>query len=434
MTRMQSEQVRAAKSFLGRLRNDRRGVALVMTTLMIAGLLAFMGLVFDGGRLYFEKRRMQTGADAGAIGGAYELFRGNSEAVIISGGRDDAKLNGYDNAAPAVNVAINHPPTAGPYSGDNRYVEAIVTQPMPTTFMRVLNFTDAVVAARAVAGVEVDNTTPCILALKKTGKGGLTVSGTAELNAPNCAVMVNSNDPRAIIANGGGCINASDIGFVEDGSYVTNGGGCVDPQPTGRALAEEDPWADLPEPLPPYLPVQSASRLTINGDRTLLPGYYKGGIKINGGNVNFQPGLYIVDGLEITGGTVKSLTGSAPYGTTFYNTGAGLRNININGNATATLIAPNDPGYIYNNMLFFNSRSIPDTPPNGASIEGNANSTFEGRFYFPTVDLKVAGISSNTLWMEVIAYTINITGNSTFNNNFDGSGRAADKLHIALVE
>ena len=54
-------------------RKSRRGVALPMMALLIAVLRAFAGLVLDGGRLYFEKRKVQAAADAGAFAGAHVI-------------------------------------------------------------------------------------------------------------------------------------------------------------------------------------------------------------------------------------------------------------------------------------------------------------------------------------------------------------------------
>ena len=36
-------------------------------------IVAFMGLAFDSSYFYYEKRRVQTAADAGALAGAQEL-------------------------------------------------------------------------------------------------------------------------------------------------------------------------------------------------------------------------------------------------------------------------------------------------------------------------------------------------------------------------
>ena len=56
--------------------------------------VAFMGLAFDASYLYFEKRRAQTAADAGAIGGAQELVRG-TPANVTTAARKDTSLNRF---------------------------------------------------------------------------------------------------------------------------------------------------------------------------------------------------------------------------------------------------------------------------------------------------------------------------------------------------
>ena len=52
-------------------------VMALMLTVAFATMLALMGLVFDGGRIYYEKRRLQAAADAGAFAAAQELRRGH---------------------------------------------------------------------------------------------------------------------------------------------------------------------------------------------------------------------------------------------------------------------------------------------------------------------------------------------------------------------
>ena len=86
-----------------KLKNDKRAVVMLMFALMLGAMLAFLGLLFDGGRMYFEKRRMQVAADAGARGGAFDLRRfGQGSSFIESGGRDDATLNGFTHGADSV--------------------------------------------------------------------------------------------------------------------------------------------------------------------------------------------------------------------------------------------------------------------------------------------------------------------------------------------
>ena len=77
------------RRFFKKLKSDKRAVMLPMFALMFAAMLAFLGLLFDGGRIYFEKRRMQVAADAGARGGALELIRDDASTYVDSGGKDD---------------------------------------------------------------------------------------------------------------------------------------------------------------------------------------------------------------------------------------------------------------------------------------------------------------------------------------------------------
>ncbi|MGH9658478.1 MAG: hypothetical protein ACRD96_08035, partial [Bryobacteraceae bacterium] len=267
-----------------------------------------------------------------------------------------------------------------------------------------------------------------------TAEGALTVAGTAVLDAPGCRIMVNSNHPESITANGGACINAGEIGYVPDGSLVTNGGNCVNPAPTGYAIPQPDPYASLPEPdpgllglLPINLPViTSLNSLVLT---PLVPGYYPGGVKITGGNVVFLPGLYIVDGLEISGDATA--TGN---GVTIFNTGEGLKNITIAGGVHAEFHAPTSG--IYENILFFNSRSAPDAPPYGATIIGTSGSIFDGVLYFPTVNLTFGGNqSASAPWARIVADTVTLAGNPQVGVDYvPPGGRDPDSYRVVTVE
>jgi uncharacterized membrane protein len=54
---------------------------LPLFAITFALLLLFLGLVVDGGMIYFERRRAQAAADAGAYAGALELIHGNAAWV-----------------------------------------------------------------------------------------------------------------------------------------------------------------------------------------------------------------------------------------------------------------------------------------------------------------------------------------------------------------
>ena len=74
-------------------RYDRqRGSILPMVSVLAMTIVAFMGLAFDSSYFYYEKRRVQTAADAGALAGAQELHRG-STTTITAAARKDTSLN-----------------------------------------------------------------------------------------------------------------------------------------------------------------------------------------------------------------------------------------------------------------------------------------------------------------------------------------------------
>ena len=231
------------------LKKDNRAIILPLFALMFAAMMAFLGLVFDGGRLYFEKRRMQVAADSAAWGGAWEMLRGQTTTMIESGGRDDAALNNFTNGQQGTTVDITI--LAG------SCVEAEISKPHPTTFMRVVGETQATVAARAVACIQQNPRPPCILSLNCTDDGpGLLFNGGGTITANNCDIIINSKADDAIRANGtGNCPNVIMTGYGVitygyGGGVLQNGAnncitcpGCLPPdQPVSSSLCAKDPY------------------------------------------------------------------------------------------------------------------------------------------------------------------------------------------------
>ncbi len=416
----------------------RRGAMMPIFAMAFAMLLAFAGLTLDGGNLYYERQRAQAAADAGAYAGALELRRG-AAAWVVPSAREDAKLNGFDHADTEVTVTVNNPPASGPRLGDPGFVEVIVQSVAPTTLLRVVGPTLATVRARAVAGIQADYGGPCILALNTSEGGAITVSGTADLRAPNCDVVTRSLANDAIVANGGGCIDAQTIAYATgagtSGGYTANGQNCLSPTPIG-AIPSEDPYASLPTPSPGDFTQQATRRTSVTGNAsdpptTLSPGYYEGGIKITGGNLVLSPGVYLVDGFEASGNA--SITGQ---GVTIINTGnGGLRNISIAGGVYSELSATNDTSSPYNNILFYDANPTNCGNPCDVSINGTSQSTFEGVMYFPNVHLDYAGTEDQSAFSQIIADTIRFTGTSLVEQDWDaGSGRTPTTTRVSFTE
>jgi len=401
----------------------------MLFAILLAPLLALVGLTIDGGRIYFEKRRMQAAADGGAFGAAREILRGN-DSLVTDGGRDDAELNGFDNDASDITVTVNRPPATGPNSGNNNAVEVIIERPIPTTFLKVISRQNSTVRARAVAGVVTELDPPCIIALNPTASGAITVSGTADIYAPDCTVLAESNSPSAITTNGGVSLVAGGIGYGNfGGGFVQNGQGTISPTPV-PVPGPGDPFFELPEPDPADYTLRSNTKVQTGSNTNLLPGVYNGGIKITGGTITLQPGIYIVDGFEATGGTI---TGN---GVMIYNLGTNKNNnISIGGNVQVDLHAPYSGDY--ENMLFFNSRNA--ATGNGGNADGTllgtSDSVYDGIMYFPTVGLTYGGnATQDSPFAMIVADTITFAGTPQLGANWQDNGRNPPSQQVSLLE
>jgi len=397
---------------------------MIMLTLGFAMMLGMLGMVFDGGRIYFEKRHMQAAADAGAFAGVHELKRRNSN-LVQTAARGDVLHNGYDEADAAITVTANNPPLAGTQTGNASFVEVIIQQTVPTTFMRVVNRAQSMVRVRSVGGMVLGGG-PCLVALNETAARAFRVSGTSTLEA-DCGLFSNSSAPDALDSpSTAGCITATWAGVAGQAN-----GTCMNfSEGIDEGLAPiVDPLLTLDEPVGPF-PNGSVN----NATNTYSPGQFNTGININNGTWTFNPGLYIVtNGFRINGGTVRGT------GVTFYvinAAGTQAKSVTITG-GDVQLSAPtgiNDP---MRGILFFGSRSNPTWGLPGNQIVGGADSWFQGAIYFPNEHIDIAGnTATDNTWAMMIGDTIDFIGNS--DNRFirqpTDPTTAPPIFRVALVE
>jgi len=416
----------------------RRGQIIIMTALLIPVLGSFMGLAIDVGMFYHVKRRLQTSADAGAIGAAQEMWRQNTKEQATAAARNDVKLNGFDDDNvgdddPTVTVAVNNPPSSGARAGDAGFVEVIVTQNLPTYFMRFANRSTMTVRARAVAGL-IPYADGCVMALNPTLRGALDIVGTATLTA-NCGVMVNSNDDLAIRANGGGCIYSDEVGV--SGGYTMNGSAnCIYPTPVVEVPPALDPLKYLPEPILPD-PLTPASAVALNykhqagdPDDTMEPGIYLSGITITGGKVTMAPGTYVIAGGDFMVDGAATVVGE---GVTIYLTNGpkGWGDVQIAGTATVKLTAPTSGDYA--GVLIYRDPRAPDRKP-GSFLAGTEESYLTGAVYIPSGSVRWSGTSDNADWTMIIADNITITGDAVVKGGFTSSAIPPPTRKAMLVE
>ena len=409
----------------------RRGSLIVLGALLMPLLFAVLGLALDFGLVYDRKRRQQNAANAGAIGGAHELWRGNT-GLVTSAANSDTKRNGFDDTDSDTTVTVTHPYAC---AAGLDCVEVIIDDTAPTFFARIFGTDTITVQSRAVAGLLTGYTGGCVFALDPADKAALMVPGTSNLLA-ECDIMVNSDSPKAVKNMGGACITTTDFGVSGGDDSVSNCPETVSPVEGMPPVI--DPLFSMDPPMPPFSDYNIITDLIykggplevvydgttlgpVGGVQPLVPGVYNGGIKLSGDTYDMAPGIYIMDGggFELTSGTVITGIGVMIYNTNTTGKKNNWMHVKIAGTVEATLKAPST-GY-YKGVLFFNDRDFPDTEP-GAMIVGTSASTFEGVLYFSSVHLKFAGTSESGAWTMLIANTLGVNGNSDANVHVNADG------------
>jgi Flp pilus assembly protein TadG len=400
---------------LSRSRNSRRGAIVVLVAACMAIVLAFVAISIDGGGLLEQRRQAQASADAAALAAAEDLFRKyptnkgvDAEGTAAAAAAAIASANGFTNDGVSSTVDIRMNPQT--YSGGSNpgttipkgYVEVSLQYNQQRAFSAIIGSGTIPVKARSVArgqwepafvGIHVlDMHAPS--ALRATGGGQGTVSGGA-------AVIVNSDAPDAAVTTGGSTLTATDFSITGG----TSGGGFIGTVTTG-AQPQPDPLRHLPEPrLSDYSEQSNGPKQYANGNRTLSPGVYHGGISISGqANVILLPGIYYMDG----GGF--SMTGQGNLyaaGVMIYNAPKSSSDvINISGsNGGSVTMTPPVSG-TYRGLTLFQNR----TATQDMTISGNGNFNVTGTFYASNALLNVTGNGAANIGSQYISRLLDVTG------------------------
>ncbi len=426
-----------------RFLRDERGMIMPMAGVMVLLGVGFASLAIDMGYLYYLRGKVQTTADAAALAGAGQI---PNMSNIREEAIDLARKNLPEDENGAVVTEANI--TMGNWNGSTRVytrsgtptnaVEVIAQRTAANDnavelfFARILGFnemdieTSAIVQRRDVSG--------CVVALDPTADGALTISGNAEVNL-DCGAVVNSNSPTAIIENGSSCLTATSISTSGDYS-----GDCLNPTPDTGMPTITDPLAKLNPPS--YSDCDYAALVDVIVNTTLSPGVYCGGISIHeNAEVQFEPGMYILDGIgmQISGNTRvrgKEVTFYFPPTTTGVS-GGKVKGVTqppisllIAGTTDVELKAPTS-GY-YEGILFYQDRNTPSTMQN--LFTGGSKMSLEGLFYFPSTEVKFAGNSSveGSNWVSIIARTVEFVGTSNLYQDLSEVAYSPSSIFVSL--
>lgn len=187
------------------------------------------------------------------------------------------------------------------------------------------------------------------------------------------------------------------------------------PDPNEHTPVVRDPYADLPEPSTNVPCATDVDNLTVFEPTFPHPSGVAA-MRICGGMdvkkmVTFKPGLYIIDGgdlsLNANGEAMTENVGIEVSGATFFLT-SNFR-LKLTGNGGLNTQAPTSGPF--NGILIFGSRSQTGLTH---EIRGNSGSTTQGALYTPTSAISFSGNSTTTNGCtQVIGLTVEFTGNST---------------------
>jgi Flp pilus assembly protein TadG len=412
---------------------EESGQALVLTAIGMVAMLSFVGLAIDVGMIRYEKRHLQSAADAAALAAALETSAcgGSSNCSAMQGAAKQALIeNGYSASSITVRTQCGTPATSGitlilnngpcalgsasrdPNYGNTQFVESVLVESQNTIFARLFGVSSMKLSSRSEAGGGSSPNCLYLSTLNNTTSAGtaLTMNGSASITSA-CGIVNDSGSNTALMVNSGSTLTAPTIavhgGMLDNGATINGSTSSSPPDLTLHAAVQTDPLSSLTPP--------STGGCTYNnylansGTVTLNPGTYCGGMTFNSNvHVTFNPGTYVVTGSMIMNGGVNA-TGT---GVMFYFPSGSLT---MNGSSHASLVAPTTGTYA--GILFFQNTSNSST----MILNGDTTSKFQGAIYIPAGSLTLNGGSNLAAYTIVDADSIMVNSGVHFNLGADYS-------------
>ena len=423
-----------------------RGFTILAYALMMFVVLGFTGLAIDAGYLQWQRRLMQSAADAAAMGALREMELGRTNTQpsydLTTAAQNDAAMNGFTNGTNGVTVTLNNPPASGTFAGADTAAQVIISRAYPTFFMRILGTNSVTVAVQSVAQTTTSygSIGGCIFALDPTAADALNLESGTTLNS-SCSAISESDNAEAFKMGGSDTWNMTSHNAhvaVVGGANMVGSATIMDT--TVSPAKSENPVTGYTSPGDPLINVQAPTPSTVTGGiqsaspasysknsmppgNTLSPGIYCGGISIGstgGATLNFAAGTYVLAGGGLSLGSQAIVAGTG--GVTIYSTNstgwgcsgnysAGV--MSFDGQAQATFNAPLSGPLC--GMVFFQDRTL---NPGTSSLLGGSGLTFNGAIYFKLSPLKLGGNASTGGYQIIVANTIDIHGAMTMANNY----------------
>lgn len=396
-------------SFFRKLRQDKRGNALMIAGASLPVIVACAGLASDTIQWTLWKRQLQRAADSAAIAGVYDRESASGATTNTSSAvSHDLTLNQHT----WMSLKTGFPQVTYPASTaamqNQVHVQLAIQMPLP--FSSMFMTAAPTITADATAAAIPAGGSACFQALINQALTGITNSGNTTINAPNCIMYSNSTSANSASAGGSSSVTAKAIAGV-GGIAQSNNWHVQQYLPYSPSLA--DPFANVtPDPTDMHCTSAAATKNTdwaamqaagINcfssmstqpNDTINVPADF-GPLYINGGSVDLK-GTFNCTGCTVVL-TNTSTASNATIGT--FNS-----NSQANNNITAPTTGPYAGIAVYQDR-----RSTGQTD----KINGGSGNIIKGALYFPKDALWINGSGSATAMCAMfVGWTLTFTGNS----------------------
>ncbi len=400
----------------------KSGNVAVLAAILLPVVIGCFGLGSEVGYWYLSQRKLQQAVDASAYSAGVRKRSGDDEDAYTAIAQTIAFKSGLD--ADIGTVEVFSPPTTGVYTGDNDAVEVVLTETHEPLFAGLFREEPVVLSARSVVLLQ-DAATACIVALSTSASKAMKLGGTADVVFDGCNMASNSLASDSFSLSGSGSVTTGCAYTVGSANVTSNLNLTVCTEVSENAPYTADPYRDVTAPAVEGPCINSKNVGKPHGITKVKPTYahssglpsrrYCAGLSLKG-DVEFEPGLYIIDGGTFSANAGANVSGE---GVIFYLTGGAT--MSLNGGATFDLSArTSDP---FSGLLFFGDRtdgSISHT------VNGGTSSVFQGAIYFPASNVTYnggAGVADGCT--QIVADTIELVGNSTIASNCDSAGTKA---------
>lgn len=387
-------------------RNTFGGVAAVVAILSPVAI-GGIGLGGEAGYWYLTQRKVQNAADVAAHGAAKRLADGAEQDTLEAVAAFLAESANIP--ADAANITVNTPPLTGIYIEDNGAVEIIITETVPRMFSAMYSTDPVPVVARAVATAE-SGGQGCAIALSETASGAVTIADFAAVNLILCDIVSNASGSSIEMTSPSSFVTASCVHATGTASVTANLITDCDTLRENRAPLA-DPYASVTEPAATGSCADGAvSNATLSPTEAHASGMsamrFCSGLTLSGA-VTLSPGLYIVEGGDLTVSPGAFVSGT---GVTFYL--ADGANLSIDPFATFNVAAP--ASGTYNQIAVFGSRASTGV---SHTVSGSFGSVIDGAVYTPTAHIEMTGAVSTSFTgcTQLIGDTITFSG-TAFSN------------------